>query len=351
MQTFEENLSAYEIISILSECFVGKATVNLAKHIRTGQMVALKLFHLDKISQDIYLIEKEIILTRQLQHPNILPYFSTFVAGPDVCVVSPLQAFGSCKSLINSHFPEGLPEIAVIYILKDVLEAICYLHKKGYIHRAIKASHILISDSGRACLTGLRYACPIIDNGKWQKQIHSFPLTTQPNLNWLSPELLEQNLKGYNQKSDIYSVGMVCCELANGKEPFSGVATTLMLIEKVRGCAPGLLDCNTIPLNSDESNCPGDYDIPMSLANRNFSKELHDFCYICLERDPDDRPTATQLLSHLVFRLLKKNFVSLPELLKPALPLSDKVAYNKEEMASIDELRHFSDLGDRKSVV
>lgn len=51
---------------------------------------------------------------------------------------------------------------------------------------------------------------------------------------------------GYNEKSDIYSVGMVVCELANGAEPFAGVSTTLMLTEKVRGCTPQLLDCTTL---------------------------------------------------------------------------------------------------------
>lgn len=57
---------------------------------------------------------------------------------------------------------------------------------------------------------------------------------------------------GYNEKSDIYSIGVVLCELANGAEPFAGMPTTLMLIEKVRGAAPQLLDCTTVP--RDENN-------------------------------------------------------------------------------------------------
>jgi STE20-related kinase adapter protein alpha len=132
----------------------------------------------------------------------------------------------------------------------------------------------LITASGKACLAGLRYACPIIFNGKWQKHIHSFPSSTARNLNWLSPELLEQNLQGninclfnlklthvvtgYNQKSDIYSVGMVICELANGAEPFAGVSTTLMLTEKVRGCVPQLFDCTTVPTN-ENNECYGNF--------------------------------------------------------------------------------------------
>lgn len=57
---------------------------------------------------------------------------------------------------------------------------------------------------------------------------------------------------GYNEKSDIYSVGMVICELANGFEPFAGMCKTLMLTEKVRGNIPQLLDCTTISREENE---------------------------------------------------------------------------------------------------
>lgn len=111
---------------------------------------------------------------------------------------------------------------------------------------------MLISSKGQACLSGLKYACPLVRHGKLQKQVHSFPHSTARNLNWLSPELLEQNLLGYNEKSDIYSVGIVVCELANSSEPFHGFSTTLMLTEKVRGASPQLLDCTTLPCEDTE---------------------------------------------------------------------------------------------------
>lgn len=70
-----------------------------------------------------------------MQHPNIIQYYSSFVIGPEVCVVGPLMAFGSCRDLLNTHFSNGLPENAIALILREVLEALDYIHKKGFIHR------------------------------------------------------------------------------------------------------------------------------------------------------------------------------------------------------------------------
>ena len=103
----------------------------------------------------------------------------------------------------------------------------------------------MISGRGEACICGMKYACETVKSGKWQRTIYSFPKSSTNNLNWLSPELLQQDLRGYNEKSDIYSLGMTICELANGIVPFSGVPDTLMLTEKVRGFIPQILDRST----------------------------------------------------------------------------------------------------------
>jgi len=42
---------------------------------------------------------------------------------------------GSCRDLLHAHFKDGLPEMAAAYILRDVLQAIDYLHNRGIIHR------------------------------------------------------------------------------------------------------------------------------------------------------------------------------------------------------------------------
>lgn len=71
----------------------------------------------------------------------------------------------------------------------------------------------------------------------------------------------------------------------------------------------------------------GDYDVSTSVVNRRFSEDLHELAGLCLHRESYDRPTTGQLLTHPIFKTLKKA-LPLPELLKPALPLSDRVGYD-----------------------
>lgn len=142
----------------------------------------------------------------------------------------------------------------------------------------------------------------------------------------------------------MYSVGIVICELANGHDPFAGMCTTLMLTEKVRGFVPQLLDCLTIPPIDDLDNSGmlcrftcltfqpeltvlGDSELSGNVRHRKFSEDLHDVADLCMQRESYHRPTPCQLLTHPLFKAHKKA-APLQDLLKPALPMSDRVAYN-----------------------
>lgn len=107
MINFEANASHYKVCSVLGVCFENFGSVQLAKHLPSGQMVAIKKFNMDRVKEDGGLIQQEIILTRQLKHPHILKYHVAFVSGIEVCVVNPLMGFGSCRDLLNVHFNEG----------------------------------------------------------------------------------------------------------------------------------------------------------------------------------------------------------------------------------------------------
>ncbi|XP_049835523.1 STE20-related kinase adapter protein alpha isoform X1 [Schistocerca gregaria] len=375
---FQPVRTNFQSCCIIGQCCNKGGTVELMRYLPLSTVVAVKRINLDNydtngFAEELELLQTELCVSRQLSHPNVLYYHLAFVSGTELLMVSPLMAFGSCQDLIQNHFVGGLPELAIALILRDVLLGLEYIHKKGFIHRAIRASHILVSSSGRACLSGLRYSYNIVRDGRRVNTVHSFPNSTQKNLNWLSPEVLEQNLKGYNESSDIYSIGITLCELANGVEPFSGMPTTLMLMEKVRGSVPQLLDISTVSFFKEYGFSPqpcgllcedevteeeedeirvsvehigyGDtvasarYEQRRAMLERTLSEAFHDLTQLCLLREPSARPTAAQLLQHQFFKQCRRASQHLPDLLRPVLPLTDNrtASYGDPELLFVSE--------------
>ncbi|KAL3836005.1 hypothetical protein ACJMK2_021460 [Sinanodonta woodiana] len=364
MVEFENDYQKYELITIIGRGYNDAAVIYLAKHIPTGQQIAIRQTYLESSKIDLSVLQNEIVLCRQLHHESLLPLYTSFVHNNDIWTVMPLMAYGSCRDLIHAYFMSGLPEQAIAYILRDVLLALDYLHNRGIIHRAVKASHILIEASGQVCLAGMRNAYQMSRNGVRQKMAFDYPHTSKL-LQWLSPEILEQNLAGYNTKSDIYSVGITACELANGYAPFSDMPATQMLLEKLNGTKPVLADSSTIAALSAEQNIT-DSGVPGNSGsdevetnnpeksgalgyayNRTFLNTFHQFVDICLEKDPESRPNSASALNHPFFKhLRRKTTEALPSLLHPVNPLSDVHVSNlPKEDTIVDDLgREFEDL-------
>ncbi|XP_071155562.1 STE20-related kinase adapter protein alpha-like isoform X1 [Mytilus edulis] len=337
MMEYVADPSLYELYTVIGKGCDEAITITFTRYTPTGEIVAVKRVDLDHYPHDVSVLQNEIILSRQLYHENVLPTRATFVTNNEIWSILPIMAYGSCKDLLHAYFGNGLSELAVAYIMRDVIQGIEYLHSKGIIHRGIKASHILLSADGHVSLTGIRNAYSMIRNGHRLRTVHEYPITCVSMLKWFSPEILAQNLTGYDTKSDIYSIGITACELANGAEPFADMQLTQMLLEKMHGTKPVLIDCTTIAdLVGDDDNATQvaqdsgiDVDTAKSRAEvvdiasrRKFSQHFHNFVDVCLEKDPTDRPTASSLLNHSFFKHLKKRSCDfLPTLVQPVQPL------------------------------
>ena len=234
--------------------------------------------------------------------------------------------YGSALDLIQTNFVYGLPEPVICGILRDVLQAVIYLHAKGYIHRNIRANHILVSCKGQAVLTGLDDAYCIVEKGRWQRAVYDYPSQPENSLCWLSPELLQQNLRGYNEKSDIYSLGITACEMANGVSPYTDLQSTELLISKLQGQPPQLWDSQTVPTQQERRSQPAKLAVAVensaalpvvdsgvfdgvtatsniqdrleAAAQRTFSRAFHRFTMLTVQFEPTLRPSAGQLIKH-----------------------------------------------------
>lgn len=120
----------YEIRATFSK------SVFLALHKPSTQFVALKRISADSYpDEEFKIICEEIKNVLSLSHENIIKIHSVFVNNLDLNVIYPFYCFGSCKEAMKNFFFTGFPEVISALILRDVITALDYLHRRGIIHR------------------------------------------------------------------------------------------------------------------------------------------------------------------------------------------------------------------------
>ncbi|KAH9369026.1 hypothetical protein HPB48_002628 [Haemaphysalis longicornis] len=338
MIKYDASVENYELLSVIGRGLYGSTVVSLAKHIPSGHRLAVKRTNLEAHPVDFSQVQVGDGSVVNKHRSLLLPSLASFCVSGARKSAAVCHTKRSVRDILNTHFPSGLPEFAVSFILKDLLAALQYIHVRGYIHRqvalvhsSVKASHLLLSSKGKVMLSGFRYCCNVIGDGRWRPKLHAFPEQAIDNLSWLSPEILEQarlstlhhNLVGYNAKSDIYSVGVTALELANGEAPFADMVPTQVLLAKLQGCLPKLsavavCDGPTAHQSgSSQDMCKAGGEHP---KKENFGNEFTSLTNQCLKRDPTLRPSAQQLMTHSFIKLCRKSTASLPEIIATVTP-------------------------------
>ncbi len=221
----------------------GMATVFLARDVKHGRQVAIKVLHDDigmALGADRF--RREIQIATSLSHPHILQLFDSGDADGKLYYVMPFVEGESLRDRINRE--KILPIEDALRITQEVASALDFAHRKQIVHRDIKPENILLQE-GHAVVADFGIARAV-------NSMNTTAALTQTGVSlgtptYMSPEqaFAEKDIDG---RSDEYSLACVLYEMLTGQPPFTGPNAQSIMARHSMAAVPSMqVVRNTIP--------------------------------------------------------------------------------------------------------
>uniref|UniRef100_A0A6Q2XME8 non-specific serine/threonine protein kinase n=1 Tax=Esox lucius TaxID=8010 RepID=A0A6Q2XME8_ESOLU len=287
----------WEIIGELGDGAFGK--VYKAKNKESGALAAAKVIETNTEEElEDYMVEIDILA--KCDHCYIVKLLDAFYYDAKLWIMIEFCPGGAVDAIML-ELDRGLMEPQIKVICRQMLEALVYLHSMKIIHRDLKAGNILLTLEGDIKLADFGVSAK---NTKTLQRRDSFIGTPY----WMAPEVVMcETMKDapYDYKADIWSLGITLIELAQIEPPHHELNPMRVLLKIAKSEPPTL-----------------------ELPNK-WSPEFNDFLKMALDKNPESRPTAAQLLEHPFVSSVKTN-----------RPLRELVAEAKAEvMEEIEDNR------------
>ena len=251
---------------------------------KKGYFATKKLDRLefDHPSRNKY-FETELFILKTLNHPNIVKLVDVKATKDHYYIVQEFINGGDLDKCLEKYKSKnGRPfSIEIVqFLMRQIVDAVKYIHSKNIIHRDIKAQNIMLNfdnESDKANLNMMRAKVKLIDFGFSCIITKGLAYTTVGNPGGMSPNILkahkngEPYTEGYDEKADIWSLGSLCYELLFGHNVFNATSVD-DLAKKVEN---------------------GTFYLPINISN-----EVVSFFNAMLQYEPDKRYSAAELANH-----------------------------------------------------
>ena len=257
----------YEILGILGQG--GMGAVYKARDRELDRLIALKVIR-PELATDASILQRfkqELILARNITHKNVVRIFDLGEADGIRFISMEYVDGDDLRTLLRREGKFSPKE--TIAVIEQVCRALDAAHSEGVIHRDLKPQNIMREKNGRVVVMDFGLARSLGESGMTQTG------AIVGTIEYMSPEqALGTTL---DQRSDIFSVGLIFYELLTGKAPYEADTAIASLMKRTR----------------EEARSASDVDASVP-------KPLSAIVSRCLEREPDNRyHSVVELLQQL----------------------------------------------------
>ncbi|HET7459030.1 MAG TPA: protein kinase [Gemmatimonadaceae bacterium] len=208
----------------------GMATVYLARDVRHGRLVAVKVMRPElaaSLGAERFL--REIKIAAQLQHPHILTLIDSGEAVEStggarfLYYVMPYVQGESLRSLIERRGPMAPPD--AVRILRDVVDALACAHRHGIVHRDVKPENVMVAEQ-HALVVDFGVAKAMTDALETAAERLTGTGIALGTPSHMAPEQAAGDV--IDHRTDIYAVGVLAYEMLTGKTPFVGSPSVVL---------------------------------------------------------------------------------------------------------------------------